>query len=1003
MIQLNQHTPMKVQQVVKIYGDHQGDRTGSSLSNAGDVNQDGYPDIIVGANFAANGDGIAYVIFGKKDGFSDIKLGNLTTSGDGFKILGEFKSTAGYSVSSAGDINGDGYDDMIVGALHNDDRKGVAYVIFGKKQGEQSSDIDLANNFTSTDGFKIFCDAHCGIGYSVSSAGDINNDGVSDIIVGAPIQNNIAGVAYVIFGKKQGEKFSDIDLANNFTSKDGFKILGEPEVGYTGWSVSSAGDINNDGINDIIIGAQGGVESLLPGRAYVIFGRKQGEKFSDIDLVNLAPTDGFRILGALQHDQTGCSVSSAGDMNGDGIGDIIIGTCAYDYRSRTGAAYVIFGKKQGEKFSDINLVNDLAPTNGFKISGESDSAAGQSVSSAGDINGDGHDDVVVCAPGYDGSSRIRAVYIIFGKKSGENFHNINLSELTPGDGFKMLAGGLDDISITSASSVWGKKSADGYLILGAPFTNSNAGTVYLYSYSGLIKAPICHDTQTFQIEIAASVQINLTQYLNTANIKLYTLPTLGKLSEKNSNPAEKYATYGVNVLQYKAGNTAGDDNFKYTAIDDSKSVESSQCTTNIMVSLLPITPTCSTASFSVMVSSSVGIDFTQYINTANVKLYGLPTLGKLLKGASAAAVGDICAIDELKYQAGSNAGHDNFNYTAIDLKNLKESLQCTTNITISASPVTPTCSTASFSVGTGSIVGIDFSKDKYINTANIKLYNLPTLGNLSEKNSNPAEKYATYGINALQYKAGNSTGSDNFKYTAIDDSKSAESSQCSASITISTPPISKSFSLSATKDYDYNFFDFNANDRVTDMQDHLDQLKIKITQEPGSCAKLYDSNGTIIKVDKLFDASQKFQYKFTGCTAPATDVFYYIAVNSHALPSSESKVDVTISQTSSWWGGWLSILALSATVAGGLTTLILGLYACKKKKICCWKEAVAIEVAESMINTTITTIDSKVISKPSRIAHNDDLYALDYDNLCFYGPLYWLGKMQCNIFDPTPD
>jgi len=198
-----------------IQGDLLGDQAGISVASAGDVNGDGFDDLIVGAPLGNDGGtdaGEAYVVFGKASGFGTIDLTNLGAA-SGFIIQGDFAGDqAGWSVSAAGDVNGDGFDDLIVGAPMGDNGgmdAGEAYVLFGKATGFGQPDgsgrqvIDLAN-LTFPDGFIIQGDVMGDqAGWSVSAAGDVNNDGFADLIVGAPMGDdggNNAGEAYVIFG-----------------------------------------------------------------------------------------------------------------------------------------------------------------------------------------------------------------------------------------------------------------------------------------------------------------------------------------------------------------------------------------------------------------------------------------------------------------------------------------------------------------------------------------------------------------------------------------------------------------------------------------------------------------------------------------------------------------------------------------------------------------------------------------------------------------------------------
>ena len=531
-------TDLKPSQGFIIQGDAANDWAGWSVSSAGDVNGDGFADMIVGAPDGGFHTGEAYVVFGKALGFGAVdgtgravidvtNVNSSFMSDKGFIIQGQpAPDRTGSSVSSAGDINGDGFADLIVGAPNGN----KAYVVFGKASGFGTVDgtgrsvIDLSNvssSFTPDKGFIIEGDSPGDIaGMSVSEAGDVNGDGFADLIVGASGGSDGgggAGEAYVVFGKASGFGTVDgtgravIDLTNinsSFTPDKGFIIQGDDKFDWTGYSVSSAGDINGDGFVDLIVGTPrgGGNESYI-GEAHVVFGKASGFGTVDatgravINLTNVAgsftPDKGFIIQGAAADDYAGLSVSSAGDINGDGFADLIVGA-PFNRNGGNGAgeAYVVFGKASGFGGLDSGgrarlYVTNLTPDKGFVIRGDmANDDAGQSVSAAGDVNGDGFADIIVGAPyGDDGGDKAGEAYVVFGKASGfgtvDSSHRavIDLTTFSAADGFIVQGDAADDLagwSVSSAGDVNGDGFAD--LIVGAPFGDdggSSAGEAYV--------------------------------------------------------------------------------------------------------------------------------------------------------------------------------------------------------------------------------------------------------------------------------------------------------------------------------------------------------------------------------------------------------------------------------------------------------------------------------------------------------------------------------------------
>ncbi len=445
-----------------VQGDADGDQAGVSVSNAGDINGDGIDDFIVGAWRADNLGpyaGEAYVIFGKAGVTrANIDLSNLAAS-DGFVIHGG--GFTGYSVSNAGDINGDGFDDLIVGAYD-----GNPAVIFGKA-GATRADIDLFN-LAPADGFRVIQEySFHRIGASVTGIGDINADGIDDFALGgrgAGANFSFTGTPFVIFGKA-GATRADITLAT-LPASDGFVIVNDGQNEFAGWSISNAGDVNGDGIDDLIFGGPRNDDIATDaGEAYVIFG-KVGATRANIDLATLASGDGFRIQGATVYSQAGWSVSNAGDINGDTIDDLVIGSVDSD-------AYIIFGKS-GATRANIDLGN-IAASDGFTFFGRNGSGIAI-VSSAGDIDGDGIDDLIVGTRyGGAGGNPGGEVYVIYGK-AGATRSNIDAANFSFSDGFIIYGDTAGDQAGTSVSAA-GDVNNDGIddLLVGA-WRGDNGGT-----------------------------------------------------------------------------------------------------------------------------------------------------------------------------------------------------------------------------------------------------------------------------------------------------------------------------------------------------------------------------------------------------------------------------------------------------------------------------------------------------------------------------------------------
>jgi hypothetical protein len=309
---------------VTLRGGAGGDGFGYSVASAGDVNGDGYADLVVGARWADPGGrdraGTASVYLGSASGVGATPARVLegAAAEDGF----------GESVASAGDVNGDGYADLVVGAPYAAPggrfQAGTASVFLGSASGVSATPARVLEGAAERDEF----------GSSVASAGDVNGDGYADLVVGAPEADpggrGNAGTASVFLGSASGVGATPARV-----------LEGAAETDYFGSSVASAGDVNGDGYADLVVGAPGASPGgrMRAGTASVYLGSASG--------VVARPA---RVLeGADAEDLFGASVASAGDVNGDGFADLLVGATGADPGGRmwAGTASVFLGSASG--------------------------------------------------------------------------------------------------------------------------------------------------------------------------------------------------------------------------------------------------------------------------------------------------------------------------------------------------------------------------------------------------------------------------------------------------------------------------------------------------------------------------------------------------------------------------------------------------------------------------------------------------------------------------------
>ncbi len=372
-----------------------GSRFGHSVSGAGDVNKDGFDDILVGANRYNHDqpeEGAVFLYLSSSWGLPLVPSWSFESDQVGAQL--------GASVAGAGDVNKDGYDDVLVGAPLYDAgelNEGCVFLFFGSEEGlADDPDWTFCSDETAAE-----------LGAAVAGVGDLNQDGCADIAIGAPTSDRIeedAGEVYVFLGSEDGP----VPLA-------GQPLLGTMEDGWFGAAVGGGGDLNSDGFEDLVIGAPNTSSSEnTEGAVYVYPGNADG--------IGAAPI--WTMYGGQESARFGSAVGAAGDFDGDGVDDLLIGARqASDDQSQEGLVYVYRGSSAGVAAS---------PT-WFASGDKSETGFGATAAGVGDVDKDNRPEILVGAPDYRIQTDIMGRAFLFEGQGVSSYpHRIYLPQIVLG-------------------------------------------------------------------------------------------------------------------------------------------------------------------------------------------------------------------------------------------------------------------------------------------------------------------------------------------------------------------------------------------------------------------------------------------------------------------------------------------------------------------------------------------------------------------------------------------
>ena len=535
-------------------GEESQAQSGTSIAGLGDVNGDGYDDILIGAHGMDGDAGNSFLFFGRPSGNwqrdTSISTANITFLGE---AEGDF---SGVAVAGAGDVNGDGYNDIIIGApsftqVSETEARGKAYVYFGRPTNLWSSTINLTD---ANIHFLGALNSRTGssVGSALNFAGDThpsNGNDIDTFMIGAFAHTNYRGRTYLICGDSTWTTSTQLTIDPNNLSPSirMVRIDGEVNGAASGIAIAGVGDVNNDDYDDVVISApydnEGGTQA---GQVYLILGRSVSDTLS----ITLSNTDAS-FYGENANDRAGLAISGAGDVNKDGFNDILIGAPENeDGGVDAGKVYIIFGQPTNQWHNDVNLTD----ANASFIGESSSDFLGCAVAGGGDPNKDGYSDILIGAYGNEeGGSGAGKTYLLIGQPTMAWGTNLNISS----EAALSFIGERDNSHSGEALAWVGDVDNDSFndLLIGAPADDegeSVSGQTYLYlgipfELSILSPLPQIYITPTITVDLAAEHAAHFW----------YRIAGIDQENLSWSTPIQRTLLDGTYTLNVYANNTLG--------------------------------------------------------------------------------------------------------------------------------------------------------------------------------------------------------------------------------------------------------------------------------------------------------------------------------------------------------------------------------------------------------------------------------------------------------------